>query len=661
MVGPNSGQPSGGIPPLPPGAASPPARPQPLPPPGAARPKPVPLPINGAGQTAPPPPPPMPPAHGTVPNQGAVPSQVAVPQPLPIPGVLPRPGAGTAGNAPPRPRPLPAQGPAPVLPGNQPPPTNPAAHTMARPQPLPAGAPAAPGGVAPRPITLPPGTPPASTPIAAGVAAKPAVRTGPEHHDTAEEKLKKFSNEFSTPVLISAAVHMLLIIILGLIGGSATNDKNVVTLQASYAEEEGQQLLDPSQTAPIDTPIADSKAMAETLPVVSNPFAEAPKIPVDTLFGGLAAGGLGSTSPLPIALAGRDRGMKSMLLGTYGGSDSSEAAVKLGLEWLSKQQMKSGMWSLKGPYTGGATFENHEAATAMALLAFQGAGHTHRTGKFKANVQHGLEALLKQQYKEGNFYRGEQRDEGLYTQAQCTIAVCELWAMTQDSALRAAATRAVQYCIDAQAEEGGWRYTPRNDSDTSVTGWMVMALQSAKMGGIEVPQKVLDRIGVYLDSASPDGGSKYTYLAKRPESDATRSMTAEGLLCRQYLGWKQDDPRLIRGIEILLDPANRGLPDWTDRDHYYWYYATQVMHHMEGPYWPRWNNVYRDMLVKHQEKKGKEAGSWEPLGSDPDIWCQRGQGGRLYCTCLSLFTLEVYYRHLPLYSSLKKQLEGTRP
>ena len=37
-------------------------------------------------------------------------------------------------------------------------------------------------------------------------------------------------------------------------------------------------------------------------------------------------------------------------------------------------------------------------------------------------------------------------------------------------------------------------------------------------------------------------------------------------------------------------------------------------------------------------------GSWPP---DND---QTGRGGgRLACTCLSLLTLEVYYRHLPLY------------
>ncbi len=48
-------------------------------------------------------------------------------------------------------------------------------------------------------------------------------------------------------------------------------------------------------------------------------------------------------------------------------------------------------------------------------------------------------------------------------------------------------------------------------------------------------------------------------------------MTAEGLLCRQYLGWPKDDPRLATGVNLILSrPVN-----WEDRDVYYWYYATQ--------------------------------------------------------------------------------------
>ena len=119
-------------------------------------------------------------------------------------------------------------------------------------------------------------------------------------------------------------------------------------------------------------------------------------------------------------------------------------------------------------------------------------------------------------------------------------------------------------------------------------------------------------------------------------------MTAEGLLCRQYLGWKQDDNRLRDGAKFLR--AN--LPSWSTRDLYYWYYATQVLRHMEGDNWTTWNEIMRELLPSKQEKDGHESGSWDPHGDRYGL-----QGGRLYVTCMSIYVLEVYYRHLPLYTS----------
>ena len=76
---------------------------------------------------------------------------------------------------------------------------------------------------------------------------------------------------------------------------------------------------------------------------------------------------------------------------------------------------------------------------------------------------------------------------------------------------------------------------------------------------------------------------------------------------------------------------------------YYNYYATQVLHHWGGPEWDRWNSVMREHLIRTQIRDGHATGSW-------DIADRHGYvGGRVYMTTLALLTLEVYYRHLPLY------------
>jgi hypothetical protein len=248
-----------------------------------------------------------------------------------------------------------------------------------------------------------------------------------------------------------------------------------------------------------------------------------------------------------------------------------------------------------------------------------------------------MTALLKMQDKDGNFFHQGPRHHRLYSQAMATIAICELYGMTKDYKLKEAAERAVNYCAAIQAPEGGWRYDPKVDSDTSVTGWFGMALQSARMAGLEVPSYTLDNMSKYLDSATVDHGVRYAY---QPGGGPRLSMTAEALLCRQYLGWSYTDPRLQEGVkELLANPIDYNMPN-----HYYWYYATQVLHHMGGKEWFAWNNTMRQALPTAQVKSGKELGSWNPSGDAHDL-----QGGRLYVTCLCTYMLEVYYRHLPIY------------
>ena len=335
---------------------------------------------------------------------------------------------------------------------------------------------------------------------------------------------------------------------------------------------------------------------------------------------------------------GRTGAMRKALEAMFGATDDTRNAVKLGLAWLKRQQHRSGYWSMRGPYENGAISENKPAATAMALLAFAGDGNTHLEGMYRSEVDKGLKYLISQQDRGGFMASAARGNERTYAQAQATIALCELYGMTKDSWLRGYAQLAVDYAIKAQASNGGWRYRPNEPGDTSVTGWYVMALQSAAGAGLDVPKEKLSLVESYLDSVSVYGGAGYTYQPGR--TDATPTMTAEGLLCRQYLGWKHDHPMMFEGLNELrlqwpFDLSNHNV--------YYWYYATQVFHHYGGPMWREWNDQMKVKLPALQIKEGNDRGSWAP---QDDRW---SIGGRLYTTCLSIYCLEVYYRHMPIY------------
>lgn len=463
----------------------------------------------------------------------------------------------------------------------------------------------------------------------------------------------------SPPWLVSAILHMTVLIVLGL-WMVASNYETPLQLEVRYAEELGEIDFDSIDdfTELSDVEIEQTELSPEVLPVVIDPLSMPDVVPFDPQ--ATFATNASPSIAIGAALTGREPGMREALRDAYGGTALTEGAVVEGLRWLARNQKSNGSWSLKGPYRNGAGRENAEAATAMALLAFQGHGHTHRplpnTGSAEAGgpfahdsgdnkesgdpfhrvVSRGWNWLLNQQHKDGHFFK-DVGDSRLYTQAQCTIAICELYGMTHDEELRKPAQRAVDYCVKIQTPQGGWRYNPGDGNDLSVTGWFAMALQSARMAGLEVPSDTFKKLDRYLDSVEKEYGSRYSYQTR---SGATPAMTAEGLLCRQYLGWEQDDERLTEGVQYLL----RFLPEWDERNVYHWYYATQVMHHMEGEPWREWNAVMRQLLPEKQEKRGRERGSWDPNG---DRW--GAHGGRLYTTCLSIYMLEVYYRHLPIY------------
>lgn len=338
-------------------------------------------------------------------------------------------------------------------------------------------------------------------------------------------------------------------------------------------------------------------------------------------------------------LSGRSGSLKGALLAKFGGNATTEAAVNAGLRWLSYQQMSDGGWSLKGPYTDGAPNEDRTGATAMALNAFLGAGNTHKSGEYKRVVERGLKFLVRRQDKEGSF-PSEHSHSRMYSQAIATITLCEAYGMTGDSELRTPAAKALKFAEWAQSRQKGWRYEPREDSDLSVTGWFMMALMTGKMAGLEPSEKTIRSIEEYLEAVAHDYGARYSYQRPDPPS---LSMTAEGLLCRQYLGWPSSHPALKRAIEVDLLPnapdAEAGLISV-----YYWYYATQVLHHVGGEDWKRWNEKMRVALPALQVKEGPENGSWY---SDIDDFAPAG--GRLYMTCFVIYCLEVYYRHLSLY------------
>ena len=113
--------------------------------------------------------------------------------------------------------------------------------------------------------------------------------------------------------------------------------------------------------------------------------------------------------------------------------------------------------------------------------------------------------------------------------------------MTRDARLREPVRRALAYTINAQDPVGGgWRYKPGDKGDTSQLGWQLMAMKSGELAGFPIPEKTRQGIARYLQSvAAGEHGGLASY---RPGEMTTRTMTAEAMVCRQFMGLPRQYP-----------------------------------------------------------------------------------------------------------------------
>ena len=350
-------------------------------------------------------------------------------------------------------------------------------------------------------------------------------------------------------------------------------------------------------------------------------------------------------------------------VGRLGGSDETEAAIGRALDWLTANQEPDGRWDCERH--GGV--KNHDnATTAFAMLCYFGWNikHTAATGETEMDIKRhkamvkAVKWLVGRIGPDGDLTGGTQN--GMYDQGIAAMALAEAYGLTRDPALYEPLRRATNFIIKAQStEHGGWRYKANSrDGDTSVVGWQVMALTSARMAGIRVPEEPFHRSQRWLASVSdPQNKGRYGYQHGKNISPA---MTAEAMFCQQLLGVKPTDERMVGSagyLQINLPVMNNAGKVARGTNYYYWYYGCLSMFQHQGPAWEAWNEQMKKVFLKTQVRTGIDAGSWPPDGK----YTGKNGGGRVMSTAMSALSLEVYYRYLPMYRRGSSPAAKTKP
>jgi hypothetical protein len=337
--------------------------------------------------------------------------------------------------------------------------------------------------------------------------------------------------------------------------------------------------------------------------------------------------------------------------------------VNAALDWLAAHQDANGGWDADGfmkhdpagDRTDGPGYANHDiGVTGLALLAFLGNGHTMTRGTHKEVVRRGIRWLTREQDRESGLFGEEIGHAFLYDHAIATLAMCETYYLDKSTVLKAKVQRAMNYISRARNPYGVWGYSvpPDGTNDTSVTGWMVLAMKSAEDAGLRVDREAFTAAAQWFDEMTDPGTGRVGYREVGSASSRVSGMndhfpvekgealTSVALLCRFFLG--QDpatEPVMSQHADLILGALPRWDPEGFGCDMYHWYYGSYAMFQMGGEHWRRWRKAMEPAVIKSQRKDGAARGSWDPVGP----WGE--PGGRIYATATMALCLEAYYRY----------------
>lgn len=427
----------------------------------------------------------------------------------------------------------------------------------------------------------------------------------------------------------------------------------------------------------LDVEVEELETEDEEISEISEAKGREEAVAASEMGGSGAFSTIGAAGGASGAFGSRQGGGKRRALGQFGGSKATEAAVDAALRWFVRHQSPNGMWSVtehpvncnlpgnkSEPGTERTGADGDAASTGYAVLSFLGAGYDHRTpNQYRRTVQAGLDWIVANQLQSGGWGRDRNYENGVVA-----MAIAEAFAMTNDPELREPAQKAIDHLLARQIDSGGnygglgWDYTTSNSrNDSSVSGWVIMALKSAEAGGLDIgsgmegSRNYLERAwnaannngeGI-TDPYEDRSGFPYTWDSnnngiRRPDR------TAIGLCMGVFLGLGEGN---IKMETMANDVMHRTFVSKDDNyqiqtypvNTYYIYYNTLGIFQVGGDRWKKWNDHMAPLLVNAQIKSDDCLdGSWDWQGTG----FHGHRVGRIISTAYNALTLQVYYRYV---------------
>jgi len=335
------------------------------------------------------------------------------------------------------------------------------------------------------------------------------------------------------------------------------------------------------------------------------------------------------------------------------------AAVERGLVWLAEHQEGDGSWTgkigykLNNDYKYTREGSGHVGVTALGGMAFLAGGHLPGRGAYGPVVERALDFVLSCVQEDGYITHAGTR---MYSHAFATLFLAEIFGMTHSDDVKSKLQLAVDFIVNSQNAEGGWRYEPyAAESDMSIVVSQVLALRASRNIGIRVPKSTIDRAARYVvDSAvSEETAAAFHPLPQRgwsevgsfhyQKQDGSRSsfpLTAAGVTALYGAGIYSDEAidAGVRYLRANLSEFNQRYGYRGGGHYFFWYghyYGVQAMYTAGADAWETYFAPVRDEILRMQEPSGSFANHVGP--------------GPAFGTAMAVLILEIPYRFLPIF------------
>ena len=307
-----------------------------------------------------------------------------------------------------------------------------------------------------------------------------------------------------------------------------------------------------------------------------------------------------------------------------------DPAIESALGYLARSQNPDGSFP--------ANFGDSTGIPALVGMAFLSKGHLPTGSEYGSTINRCIDFVLSNQKDSGVLEKGSAGSGPMYAHNIATLFLSEVSGQVHPSRQEKIDTvlpRALKLILEAQAvkkddrNKGGWRYHPGSkDSDTSCSGWALMALRSAKLNGAAVPNESIQAAVDYLKRHQHKEKGSFGYA---DTSRNAKTLTGMGLLCLELSGM-HNSPESLKAAEYVMG-SFRTLPG-AQHEYYGNYYNAQGMFQVGGRYWSEYANWMYETYLEKQSSDGS--------------WGSR-DAGNIYGTAIMTLAFTVPYRQLPIY------------